>query len=78
MAEQAFQTPLITQSSIRLVSLMHSCCRRQILTLLAGPGGDTSARVAQDHILTSDQASSFTLEEVFGGIPEWIDFNYEY
>ncbi|KAG2130656.1 carbohydrate esterase family 8 protein [Suillus bovinus] len=44
----------------------------------SGPGGDTSARVEQDHILTSDQASSFTLEEVFEGIPAWIDFNYEY
>ncbi|KAG2365385.1 carbohydrate esterase family 8 protein [Suillus spraguei] len=43
----------------------------------SGPGGSTSARVAQDHILTSEQASSFTLEEVFDGIPAWIDFNYQ-
>ncbi|KAG1822654.1 carbohydrate esterase family 8 protein [Suillus subaureus] len=43
----------------------------------SGPGGSTSARVAQDHILTSTQASSFTLEEVFDGIPAWIDFNYQ-
>ncbi|KAG2065766.1 carbohydrate esterase family 8 protein [Suillus decipiens] len=43
----------------------------------SGPGGSTSGRVAQDHILTSEQASSFTLEEVFDGIPAWIDFNYE-
>ncbi|KAG1869025.1 carbohydrate esterase family 8 protein [Suillus subalutaceus] len=43
----------------------------------SGPGGSTSARVAEDHILTSTQASSFTLEEVFGGIPAWIDFNYQ-
>jgi hypothetical protein len=78
MAEEAFRTPLITQSSIHLVSLVHSCCQRLILTLLAGPGGSTSARVAEDHILTSEQASSFTLEEVFDGIPAWIDFNYQY
>ncbi|KAG2101521.1 carbohydrate esterase family 8 protein [Suillus cothurnatus] len=44
----------------------------------SGPGGSTSARVAEDHILTSEQASSFTLEEVFDGIPAWIDFNYQY
>ncbi|KAJ8594893.1 carbohydrate esterase family 8 protein [Rhizopogon salebrosus TDB-379] len=43
-----------------------------------GPGADTSARVAQDHILTSEQAQSFTLEEVFMGTPAWIDFDYAY
>ncbi|KAG2365117.1 hypothetical protein BDR07DRAFT_1481796 [Suillus spraguei] len=43
----------------------------------SGPGGSTSARVAQDHILTSEQASSFILEEVFDGIPAWIDFDYQ-
>lgn len=77
MAGEAFQTSPFTRSLIRLVSIMHSCCQRQILTLLAGPGGSTSARVAQDHILTSEQASSFILEEVFDGIPAWIDFDYQ-
>ncbi|OJA11428.1 hypothetical protein AZE42_04591, partial [Rhizopogon vesiculosus] len=42
-----------------------------------GPGGDTSARVQQDHILTYEQAQDFTLEEVFMGTPAWIDFSYE-
>lgn len=43
----------------------------------SGPGGSTSARAAQDHILTSTQAASFTLENVFGGTPGWIDFDYQ-
>lgn len=77
MADRLFRTPLITRNMIRLVSLVHSCCQRQILTLLAGPGGSTSARAAQDHILTSTQAASFTLENVFGGTPGWIDFDYQ-
>ncbi|KAG1777217.1 carbohydrate esterase family 8 protein [Suillus placidus] len=43
----------------------------------SGPGASTSARVSQDHILTAAQAASFTLEEVFGGTPAWIDFKYQ-
>ncbi|KAH7920300.1 carbohydrate esterase family 8 protein [Leucogyrophana mollusca] len=43
-----------------------------------GPGGNTSARVPQDHILTAVQAQNFTLEDVFYGTPAWIDFEYEY
>lgn len=42
----------------------------------AGPGGGTSARVSQDHILTSEEAENFTLEKVFVGTPAWIDFSY--
>ena len=61
-----------------MVSLVHICCQCRILTLLAGPGGQTSARVPQDHILTSTQAQTFTLEEVFMSTPAWIDFSYEY
>ncbi|KAG0704831.1 carbohydrate esterase family 8 protein [Suillus ampliporus] len=44
----------------------------------SGPGGNTSARVAQDRILTASQVKEyFSLEEVFVGTPAWIDFNYE-
>ncbi|KAJ7109072.1 pectin lyase-like protein [Mycena crocata] len=41
-----------------------------------GPGGDTSKRVAIEHILTAAQASSFTLDGVFLEHPKWIDFGY--
>ncbi|KIJ62685.1 carbohydrate esterase family 8 protein [Hydnomerulius pinastri MD-312] len=43
-----------------------------------GPGGNTTARVPQDHILTYTQAQNFTLEDVFYGTPSWIDFDYLY
>jgi len=42
----------------------------------SGPGGNTSSRVPIEHILTTDEAAKFTLENVFGGRPEWIDFEY--
>ncbi|KAF9222162.1 carbohydrate esterase family 8 protein [Gyrodon lividus] len=41
-----------------------------------GPGGDTTARVPQDHILTDAQAQNFTIKKVFNGVPSWIDFKY--
>ncbi|KAG1743208.1 carbohydrate esterase family 8 protein [Suillus paluster] len=44
-----------------------------------GPGGSTSKRVPQDHVLTSEEVDkNFTLEEVFVGTLAWIDFKYEY
>ncbi|KAG1743204.1 carbohydrate esterase family 8 protein [Suillus paluster] len=44
-----------------------------------GPGGGTSKRVAQDHIMTSEEVDKyFTLEEVFFETPAWIDFKYKY
>ncbi|KAG8214700.1 pectin lyase fold/virulence factor [Butyriboletus roseoflavus] len=43
-----------------------------------GPGGNTSARVQQDHILGSEQAQIYTLEYVFSGKPKWIDSEYQY
>ncbi|EMD39671.1 carbohydrate esterase family 8 protein [Gelatoporia subvermispora B] len=43
----------------------------------SGPGGNTSMRVAQDHILTSQEARPYTIEGVFLGTPAWIDFDYE-
>ena len=42
-----------------------------------GPGSNTSQRV-HDHILTPAEATNFTLEKVFAGRPEWIDFTYEH
>jgi len=41
-----------------------------------GPGGNTTARVPIDHILTPSQARYFTLERVFLERPRWIDFEY--
>ncbi|KAH7913948.1 carbohydrate esterase family 8 protein [Hygrophoropsis aurantiaca] len=41
-----------------------------------GPGGNISARVPQDHILTAMEAENFTLTKVFSGTPAWIDFEY--
>jgi hypothetical protein len=78
VTERASQALHITRSMTRMVSLEYICYEYQTLTVSAGPGADTSARVAQDHILTSEQAQSFTLEEVFMGTPAWIDFDYAY
>jgi hypothetical protein len=44
----------------------------------AGPGGNTSARWAGEHILTTQQAKNFTVEKVFLGQPKWIDYTYSY
>ena len=41
-----------------------------------GPGADSSARVPQDHILTTSEASNFTVDGVFLGTPAWIDYTY--
>ncbi|KAJ7037729.1 carbohydrate esterase family 8 protein [Mycena alexandri] len=41
-----------------------------------GPGGNTSERVAIEHLLTATQAKSFTVDGVFLQHPKWIDFNY--
>ncbi|GJJ13452.1 hypothetical protein Clacol_007706 [Clathrus columnatus] len=41
-----------------------------------GPGGNVTGRTPIEHILTAQQAKEFTLEKVFGGIPNWIDFEY--
>jgi hypothetical protein len=76
--ERVFRALLIMRSLGHTVSLVHICCLCQTFTVPAGPGGGTSARVKQDHILTSEQAQSFTLEEVFGGTPAGSDFNYGY
>ncbi|EGN98149.1 carbohydrate esterase family 8 protein [Serpula lacrymans var. lacrymans S7.3] len=43
-----------------------------------GLGGNTSARVPQDHILTNIQAQNFTMDDVFLGRPSWIDYEYVY
>lgn len=41
-----------------------------------GPGGNTSARLPIEHFLTDEEAQVFTIENVFGGRPAWIDFDY--
>ena len=43
-----------------------------------GPGGDTSNRVAAEHVLDAEDVveMDFTVEGVFHGIPDWIDFEY--
>ncbi|THH09408.1 hypothetical protein EW146_g8689 [Bondarzewia mesenterica] len=43
-----------------------------------GPGGNTTARVAVEHILTPEEAKIFTVDGVFLERPSWIDFDYEY
>ncbi|PIL35188.1 hypothetical protein GSI_02978 [Ganoderma sinense ZZ0214-1] len=42
----------------------------------SGPGGNTSARIPLDHILTEEEAKNFTVDKVFLERPEWIDFEY--
>ncbi|KII86936.1 carbohydrate esterase family 8 protein [Plicaturopsis crispa FD-325 SS-3] len=41
-----------------------------------GPGGNTSSRVPSDHILSAADARNFTIDRVFSGRPQWIDFDY--
>ncbi|EJF60997.1 pectin lyase-like protein [Dichomitus squalens LYAD-421 SS1] len=41
-----------------------------------GPGGNTSARIPLEHILTKEEAKNFTVEKVFLERPKWIDFEY--
>ncbi|KAG9314831.1 carbohydrate esterase family 8 protein [Chiua virens] len=43
-----------------------------------GPGGITTSRSSQDHILSTDEASQFGLEHLFHGKPSWIDFTYRH
>ncbi|KIY52402.1 carbohydrate esterase family 8 protein [Fistulina hepatica ATCC 64428] len=45
-----------------------------------GPGGNTSERVPQDHILTDKEVEelAFTIPGVFLETPTWIDFDYEF
>ncbi|CAL1713535.1 unnamed protein product [Somion occarium] len=43
-----------------------------------GPGGNTSARVPIEHVLTDTEAREFTVEKVFMETPKWIDFDYQY
>ncbi|KAF8127035.1 carbohydrate esterase family 8 protein [Boletus edulis] len=43
-----------------------------------GPGGNTSARVKQDHILSLEGSQAYRLEAVFQETPGWIDFGYCY
>ena len=45
--------------------------------ILAGPGGNTSARIPLDHILTQEEAQNFTIDKVFLERPQWIDFEYD-
>ncbi|KAI0770383.1 pectin lyase-like protein [Fomes fomentarius] len=42
-----------------------------------GPGGDTSGRIALEHILTKEQAQNYTIDKVFLEHPRWIDMDYE-
>ncbi|RPD56135.1 pectin lyase-like protein [Lentinus tigrinus ALCF2SS1-7] len=42
----------------------------------SGPGGNTSARIPLEHILTKQEASNFTIDKVFLEHPKWIDFDY--
>jgi len=41
-----------------------------------GPGGNTSARIPLEHILTAEQATDFTIDKVFLEPPKWIDLEY--
>jgi len=42
----------------------------------SGPGGNTSACIPLEHILTPDEARNFTIDKVFLEHPKWIDFEY--
>ncbi|KAG6860417.1 hypothetical protein C0995_011411 [Termitomyces sp. Mi166 len=42
-----------------------------------GPGGNTTARVPVEHILTAGEAQHFTLNKILGH-PSWIDFGYRF
>ncbi|KAI0823154.1 carbohydrate esterase family 8 protein [Trametes gibbosa] len=41
-----------------------------------GPGGNTSARIPLEHVLTDEEAREFTVEKVFLERPTWIDYDY--
>jgi hypothetical protein len=41
-----------------------------------GPGGNTSVRIPQEHILDVVQAKKFTINKVFLERPKWIDYEY--
>ncbi|KAI0718206.1 pectin lyase-like protein [Cerioporus squamosus] len=41
-----------------------------------GPGGNTSARIPLEHVLTKQEAANFTIDRVFLERPKWIDFEY--
>ncbi|OJT02189.1 hypothetical protein TRAPUB_7304 [Trametes pubescens] len=41
-----------------------------------GPGGNTSARIPLEHVLTDEEARAFTVDKLFLGRPEWIDHEY--
>ncbi|KAF9005530.1 pectin lyase-like protein [Cyathus striatus] len=43
-----------------------------------GPGGNTTARIPLEHLLTADQAKNFTIDKVFLEHPGWIDFSYKF
>jgi hypothetical protein len=44
-----------------------------------GPGSEhISERRSEEHILTEDEAAAFTVDSVFLGPPEWIDYDYVY
>ncbi|KAG6836861.1 hypothetical protein H0H93_002104 [Arthromyces matolae] len=43
----------------------------------SGPGGNVTARIPEEHILTAEEAQTFTLETVLGH-PSWIDFDYRF
>ncbi|GLB45534.1 putative pectinesterase [Lyophyllum shimeji] len=40
-----------------------------------GPGGNMTARIPIEHILTAEESEEFTLQKILGR-PEWIDFEY--
>ncbi|KAF8955293.1 pectin lyase-like protein [Flammula alnicola] len=41
-----------------------------------GPGGNTSARIPLEHILTKQEGKDFTIDKVFLEYPKWIDYEY--
>ena len=43
-----------------------------------GPGGNTSQRVPEEHILSEEDARNYTVDAVFLGQPEWIDVEYRF
>jgi len=42
-----------------------------------GPGFNASKRLPAEHILTSVESGDFTIENIFGGKPAWVDWAYQ-
>ncbi|THH03857.1 hypothetical protein EW146_g10327 [Bondarzewia mesenterica] len=78
-AMQLSMYPSLSQSALPFISPQHtSMPSAEPETNHQGPGGNTTTRVAVEHIITPEEAKIFTVDGVFLERPSWIDFEYEY